>query len=114
MTEYTACQEVILDIADQPFHLALGEGMTRFAQFRPKPDQFHESLVVVLPDRMPFRIAADDNTLHVIRKDTGRNAHEIKRMDHSDKQVFLPGIREELNVAQPTVMTYHGKTGRSV
>ena len=32
-------------------------------------------------------------------------------MDHSYKQVFLFGIGEEFDVALPTVVADHGKTG---
>ena len=88
--------------------------MPRFAQLRLEADQFHESFIVVLPDRMSFRITADNNALHVVRKDTGRDAHEIERMDHADKKVFLPGIRKELYIRQTAVMTDHRKTGCSI
>ena len=63
---------------------------------------------------MPFFVPAEDNTFHVVSKDALRNPHIQECMNHSDKQAFLPGVREELNITLSTAMTDHGKTCDSV
>lgn len=35
-------------------------------------------------------------------------------MDHPNKQVFLPGVGEELNIPLAAVVTDHGKAGNAV
>ena len=35
-------------------------------------------------------------------------------MDHPNKQVFLPGVGEELNIPLAAMVTDHGKTGNAV
>ena len=81
--------------------------MTGLAQLRGKPDRLHEGFVIPAPYRMPVRIAAGNNALHVVCQNSSRNAESLECMDHSDEQVLLLGVRKELDVAGSAVMAHH-------
>ena len=84
--------------------------MSNFTQLCMETNCFHECLVVFLPERISFHISSDDYAFHVICKNVLRNAHVNKRMNHTNKQVFLSGIWKEFNVSLATMMTDHGET----
>ena len=88
--------------------------MTGLAQLRGNPDRPHGGLVIPAPYRMPIRIAAGNNALHVVCQNISRNAKSLECMDHSDEQVLLLGIRKELDVAGSTVMAHHREARRAV
>ena len=84
--------------------------MSNFTQLCMETNCFHEGLVVFLPERISFHISSDDYTFHVICKNVLWNTHVNKRMNHTNKQVFLSGIWKEFNVSLATMMTDHGET----
>ena len=105
--ECPADNEVFFYEAHQPFYSALGERMTGFAKLRSNTERFHESFVILVPYGMPFRITTGNDALHVIGQDGLRNAEPLERMDHSNKQVLLFGIRKEFNIARSAMMAHH-------
>ena len=83
--------------------------MTRLAEFRLKANGLHERLVILLPDWQTAHVAADHDAFHVVRKHIARDPHVAESVDHPDEQVFLLGIREELNVPLSAMMADHCK-----
>jgi len=108
-SKYTSLQEVLLHEADQAFYGTFGEWVSRLAKAGVESYVSHAEFIIVLPDRLSMGIPADYNTLHVVCQDFLRNTHEQERMNHSDEEVFLPGIWKELDIAFSTAMADHGK-----
>ena len=96
--------------ADKPFHLSLCKGVSAFTQLCMETDCFHEDLIIFLPYWISFHISSDYHAFHIICKNVFWNAHVNKRMNHTNEQIFLSGIRKEFNVALAAVMTDHGET----
>ena len=109
-----ANHEIFLNKANQAFNASLCEWVAGLAKLRAEAKIAHKQLIILLPDRMALIIPADNNTFHVVRKDMLRNAHIQECMNYADKQVLLPCIREEFNIAVSTAMADHGKAGELV
>ena len=86
----------------------------RFTELCLKPYGVHKSLILMIPQWMSICIPAIYDTLHVICENVLRNTKVLKSMYYAYEKVLLLGIREKLNIAAPTVMTYHCKTGSTV
>lgn len=67
----------------------------------------------MLPDRMPLQCTANNYALHVICKYISGDPKKPKRMNHSNEQILLPGIREKFQIAFPAIVADHGKAGSS-
>ena len=63
---------------------------------------------------MSLKVSLYDDTLHIVGEDIPWYAEHVECMDHTDEQILLPRVREELYVHLPTVMTDHRKTGNLV
>ena len=72
--------------------------MTGLAQLRGKPDRLHEGFVIPAPYRMPVRIAAGNNALHVVCQNSSRNAESLECMDHPDEQVILQAFKDDIGI----------------
>ena len=68
----------------------------------------------MVPDRMTIRITTNHNAFHVVRKDIFRDTQPFECVDHADEQIFLLGIREELNIPLASVVTDHYKAGNFI
>ena len=79
--------------------------MLRFADFRLESDGLHEDLVIPVPDRCSLQIPVVDDRFHVVGQHVPRNPHVGKGMDHSDEQVLLLRIGEELYVPESVLAT---------
>ena len=108
VAEDPAGDKVVLHEADEPFNGTLCKRMTWLAQLRLEAGGVHESLIIVLPDRMSFLITAYHDTLHVVCQHILWYPHEIEGMDHSDEQVLLFRVREELHIPFAAVVADHG------
>ena len=104
-------EEVPLHEADEPLHLALRVGVARPAQLGAEADGAHELGVVGLPDGPAVGIAADDHALHVVGKHGRGHAQRRERVQHSDEEVLLARVREELDVGAPAMVADHGEAG---
>ena len=74
----------------------------------------HKGFIILLPDRIPFEIPVEDHAFHIVSQNVFGNAHIGKTMDHSDEQIFLSGIGEELHIPLTAVMADHGEAGHLV
>ena len=54
------------------------------------------------------------HTLHVVRKHILRDAHVPESVQHSNEQVLLLCVREELDKRRPTMVAAHGKASSLV
>ena len=88
--------------------------MSWLAQLCFESDGLHEGLVIGLLDRMPVRVPAAHDALHVVCQDILGDPHEIKSMDHSDEQVLLFCVGKEFHIPLAAVMANHGKAGAPV
>ena len=84
--------------------------MSGSAQFRFKADGIHKSFIIMIPNRMSFRITMEHNTFHIVRQSVSRNSHTFKSMNHTNKEIFLFCIWKELYIAFPAMMADHCKT----
>ena len=84
--------------------------MSRFAQLSLKIYCAHKRLILLIPYWITFHIPMVYDAFHVVCEHIGWNAHIAEAMNHSDKQVFLPGVGEELNEHLPAVVADHRKT----
>lgn len=68
----------------------------------------------MIPDWMSFIITMNYNALHVVRKHMFWNAHTLKSMEHTNKEVFLFGIRKEFYISFTAMMANHCKTSNFI
>ena len=108
-SKYTALKEVLLHEADEALYGSFGKRVPRLAKPGVESYVSHKELIIVLPDGLSLGIPADHHTLHVVCQYLLRNTHKQERMNHSDEEVFLPGIWKELDIALSTAATDHGK-----
>ena len=83
--------------------------MTGFAQLGLKAHIQHESFVIHLPDGLSVQIPAESHALHVVRQNIFGNAHVLKSVDHTDEQILLLGVGEELDIPYAAVVADHGE-----
>ena len=88
--------------------------MAGLAELRLKTYRFHKRLIVFLPDRMSLKIPVKHDTFHVVGQDMLWNPHIFECVKHSNEQVFLLGIGEELHILLTAVVAHHGKAGNIV
>ena len=86
----------------------------RFAELGVKPYCPHKRLIILLPHRLAIQITAEDNAFHVVRQHIPRDAHVLKCVDHSYKEVFLLGIGKELNIALSAMVADHSEASYAV
>ena len=114
MVEYPAGEKVVFHKSHQALYLAFGEGVAGFAEFCLKTKGLHEGLIVLLPDRMALQITVQHDAFHIVRQDHSGHPHILKGMDHPNKQVFLLGVWEKLNIALAAVVADHSEACRTV
>ena len=74
----------------------------------------HELLIVLLPKGMPVLVPPDNHAFHVVRKDILRDAHVPEPVEHTNEQIFLLGVGEELHIPLTAVVADHSKAGNRV
>lgn len=90
--------------------MAFGERMGDLAQVRPEAQQLLESVVLRVSGHIAYGIAAECDALHVVGQHPFRDSHQREGMQHSDEEVLLPGIGEELHVTVAAVVADHHET----
>ena len=114
IVEYPVSKEILLHESHKAFYFPLCKGMIRFAELSVKPYCPHKRLIILLPHRMAIQITAEDNAFHVVRQHIPRDAHVLKCVDHSYKEVFLLGIGKGLNIALSAMVADHSEASYAV
>ena len=60
---------------------------------------------------MPVLVPPDNHAFHVVRKDILRDAHVPEPVEHTNEQIFLLCIGEELYIPLPAVVANHSEAG---
>src|SRR5699024_978423 len=114
IVEYPDSEKVVFHKSHQALYLVFGKGIPGVAELCLKAEGFHESLVVLLPDRMAIQIPVQHDAFHIVSQDNFGHAHVLKGMNHSNEQVFLLSIGEKLNVALAAMVADHSEACRTV
>ena len=95
-------------------HFALRKGVAGLTELSLETHSPHELLIVLLPKGIPVLVPPDNHAFHVVRKDILRDAHVPEPVEHTNEQVFLLGVGEELHIPLTAVVADHSKAGNRV